>query len=63
VLQFPPFRRTVAEHALHISSSTMKITVSELIVQYLERLGVEVIFGMPGAHVLPIYDQLYDSSG
>lgn len=40
----------------------MKITVSELIVQYLERLGVEVIFGMPGAHVLPIYDQLRDSS-
>ena len=39
----------------------MKITVSELIVQYLERLGVEVIFGMPGAHVLPIYDQLRDS--
>ncbi len=39
----------------------MKITVSELIVKYLERLGVEVIFGMPGAHVLPIYDQLRDS--
>jgi acetolactate synthase I/II/III large subunit len=39
----------------------MKISVSELIVQYLERLGVEVIFGMPGAHVLPIYDQLRDS--
>lgn len=39
----------------------MKITVSELIVQYLERLGIDVIFGMPGAHVLPIYDQLYDS--
>lgn len=41
--------------------NTMKITVSELIVKYLERLGVEVIFGMPGAHVLPIYDQLRDS--
>lgn len=40
----------------------MKITVSELIIRYLERLGVEVIFGMPGAHVLPIYDQLRDSS-
>lgn len=39
----------------------MKITVSQLIVQYLERLGVEVIFGMPGAHVLPIYDCLRDS--
>ena len=40
----------------------MKVSVSELIVRYLERLGVEVIFGMPGAHVLPIYDHLHGSS-
>ena len=40
----------------------MKITVSELIVKYLERLGVEYIFGMPGAHILPVYDSLYDSN-
>jgi len=40
----------------------MKITVSDLIVRYMERLGIEVIFGMPGAHVLPIYDALYASS-
>ena len=40
----------------------MKIRVSELIVRYLERLGVETIFGMPGAHILPVYDSLYDSS-
>jgi acetolactate synthase I/II/III large subunit len=39
----------------------MKISVSELIVRYLERLGVEVLFGMPGAHVLPIYDRLHAS--
>jgi len=39
----------------------MNISVSELIVRYLERLGVETIFGMPGAHVLPIYDRLHDS--
>jgi acetolactate synthase-1/2/3 large subunit len=39
----------------------MQVSVSELLVRYLERLGVEVIFGMPGAHVLPIYDRLYDS--
>ena len=37
----------------------MQITVSDLIVRYMERLGIEVIFGMPGAHVLPIYDELY----
>ncbi|MFO7543254.1 MAG: thiamine pyrophosphate-binding protein [Thiobacillus sp.] len=40
----------------------MNISVSELIVRYLERLGINHIFGMPGAHVLPIYDCLHDSS-
>jgi acetolactate synthase-1/2/3 large subunit len=40
----------------------MNVSVSELIVRYLERLGVECIFGMPGAHVLPIYDRLLDST-
>ncbi len=39
----------------------MLVSVSELIVRYLGQLGVEYIFGMPGAHVLPIYDRLYDS--
>lgn len=39
----------------------MNISVSELIVRYLERLGISHIFGMPGAHVLPIYDRLRDS--
>jgi len=27
----------------------------------MERLGIEYIFGMPGAHILPVYDSLYDS--
>ncbi|HHO58903.1 MAG TPA: thiamine pyrophosphate-binding protein, partial [Thiotrichales bacterium] len=40
----------------------MKIKVSELIVRYLEKIGVETIFGMPGAHILPVYDGLYDSA-
>ena len=40
----------------------MNISVSELIVRYLERLGIGHIFGMPGAHVLPIYDRLHDST-
>jgi len=40
----------------------MNIKVSDLIVKYLERLGVEFIFGMPGAHILPVYDSLYDSN-
>ena len=39
----------------------MNVQVSELIVKYLERLGIDTIFGMPGAHILPVYDSLYDS--
>jgi acetolactate synthase-1/2/3 large subunit len=39
----------------------MKIQVSELIVRYLEKLGIKYIFGMPGAHILPVYDSLYNS--
>lgn len=39
----------------------MNISVSALIVRYLDRLGIDYIFGMPGAHVLPIYDCLHDS--
>ncbi len=37
----------------------MQVSVAELIVDYLQRLGVEVVFGMPGAHILPVYDALY----
>ncbi len=40
----------------------MKIQVSELIVRFLERLGIDCVFGMPGAHILPVYDALYASS-
>ena len=39
----------------------MNVQVSEFIVKFLERLGVKTIFGMPGAHILPVYDSLYDS--
>ncbi len=40
----------------------MKVTVSDLIVKYMQHLGIEYIFGMPGAHILPVYDSLYGSS-
>jgi acetolactate synthase-1/2/3 large subunit len=39
----------------------MKISVSELIVRFMEALKIEHIFGMPGAHILPVYDSLFDS--
>ncbi len=40
----------------------MKIAVSELIVRFMERLRIAYVFGMPGAHILPVYDCLYASS-
>jgi len=39
----------------------MEIQVSQFIVRFLQQLGVDTIFGMPGAHILPVYDALYDS--
>ena len=39
----------------------MNIPVSKLIVEFLRKLGVDTIFGMPGAHILPVYDGLYGS--
>ena len=39
----------------------MKIPVSQILVHFLEQLGVKCIFGIPGSHILPVYDGLYDS--
>jgi acetolactate synthase-1/2/3 large subunit len=36
----------------------MNITVSEVIVRFMRRLGISHVFGMPGAHILPVYDRL-----
>lgn len=39
----------------------MELTGGEAVVRSLERLGVEVVFGIPGVHTLAIYDALYRS--
>jgi acetolactate synthase-1/2/3 large subunit len=39
----------------------MDIKVGSFVVKYLERLGVDYVFGIPGAHILPVYNALYDS--
>ena len=40
----------------------MQLQVSQILVKFLENLGVKCIFGIPGSHILPVYDGLYDSS-
>ncbi|WP_414703431.1 acetolactate synthase large subunit [Propionicimonas sp.] len=37
------------------------MTGAQSLVESLERVGVEVIFGIPGGAILPAYDPLYDS--
>lgn len=39
----------------------MSVKVAEVIVHFMKQLGIDSIFGMPGAHILPVYDVLYDS--
>ena len=37
----------------------MKGSAADILVKYLENEGVEYIFGVPGGHLLPLYDALY----
>lgn len=39
----------------------IQLTGAQSVVRSLEEIGVEVIFGIPGGAVLPVYDPLYDS--
>ena len=40
----------------------MQITVAALIVRFMERLEISHVYGMPGSHILPVYDHLFASS-
>ncbi|MEN0071692.1 MAG: thiamine pyrophosphate-binding protein, partial [Propionicimonas sp.] len=37
------------------------LTGAQSLVESLERVGVEVVFGIPGGAILPAYDPLFDS--
>ncbi len=36
-------------------------TGAKLLVESLQREGVDTLFGYPGGQILPVYDELYDS--
>jgi acetolactate synthase-1/2/3 large subunit len=40
----------------------MRLTGAQALIKSLERQGVEVVFGLPGGAILPVYDPLLDSS-
>src|SRR6266487_410341 len=42
-------------------TESMQLTGAQALVAALERLGVDVIFGIPGGAILPAYDPLFDS--
>src|SRR5213083_2812594 len=42
-------------------AEAMQVTGAQALVAALERLGVDVIFGIPGGAILPAYDPLFDS--
>lgn len=37
----------------------MSLTVAQALVRFAERLGIQRLYGMPGAHILPVYDVLH----
>jgi len=39
----------------------VKVSGAKAVVESLKRLGVEVLFGIPGGALLPVYDALYDA--
>jgi acetolactate synthase-1/2/3 large subunit len=41
----------------------MKMSGARIVLESLKREGVDVVFGLPGGAVLPIYDALYDFPG
>ncbi|MBI3629803.1 MAG: biosynthetic-type acetolactate synthase large subunit, partial [Candidatus Rokubacteria bacterium] len=41
----------------------MKLSGARIFLESLKREGVEIVFGLPGGAVLPIYDALYDFEG
>jgi acetolactate synthase I/II/III large subunit len=41
----------------------MKMSGARIVLESLKREGVDVIFGLPGGAVLPVYDALYDFPG
>src|SRR6056297_2339367 len=45
-----------------MTESSTKMTGSRAFIECLYREGVDTIFGYPGGVLLPIYDEIYDSS-
>ncbi|MCD2261608.1 acetolactate synthase large subunit [Dietzia aurantiaca] len=56
-----PGPRPGTEHKAR-STAPERMTGAQAVVRSLEEIGTEVVFGIPGGAILPVYDPLYDSA-
>ncbi len=52
---------TPAPRSEPAAAAGTRMTGASALVAALERLGVDVVFGIPGGAILPLYDPLFDS--
>ncbi len=57
----PAAHEPAAERVHTVSPSRVRATGAQALVYALERIGADVVFGIPGGAVLPAYDPLLDS--
>ncbi|MGY4645632.1 acetolactate synthase large subunit [Cellulomonas sp. URHB0016] len=57
-----PARTAPAPAGVGVVGSVEKVTGAQSIVRSLEEAGAEVVFGIPGGAILPLYDPLLDST-
>ena len=53
----------MAGHFEALQEEGVRLPGARILLECLKREGVDLIFGLPGGAVLPIYDALYDFEG
>lgn len=57
-----PTPATVAKKAPGATAAPERMTGAQAIVRSLEELGTDIVFGLPGGAILPLYDPLFSST-
>ncbi|QGU04414.1 Acetolactate synthase large subunit [Corynebacterium comes] len=57
-----PTPATVAKKAPGVADAPERMTGAQAIVRSLEELGTDIVFGLPGGAILPLYDPLFSST-
>src|SRR5216110_2710021 len=58
-----PRRGCCSERTRTKEGNAVKLPGARIVLESLKREGVDIVFGLPGGAVLPIYDALYDFEG